>query len=255
MKNNLFLFIVLSLIVLLLWNMVILIGKNRLSTIYNELSENPVLVYSYNYANLQALKHSLDNRNYVRETILEKDDNLAKSLIDKYELPNAEEVLKNYKLPNLLTIYYDGTNRAELNSLVNYVKKYDSTMLMEYYPNTWDDIFSKAYDFMKLLQILNAIIAAIIFIILLLIRLFIENKNYTYWRTFQHAGGNINIYNRVYFWHSLLSIVVPLLFSCSLYGGYLYYHSLPIVLPWFEWIIQTITLLAIPFFVRIFLRK
>ncbi len=249
MRKSIIVQFLIALILLAAWSFGIVVSQQYMNTIYGNLYKYPILVYSYDFDRLNRLKVDLDKVTFITEITLEKSADLSAALQKKYQLDNAQEILQNSPLPNLLVIRYEGSNRQQLQGIIFQINSYDKTMLLEYRESAWDEIFNNAYDFKQKADLFLWLWVAFSLFFLIISRIKYENINYP---KFADPSNRTRSYILRYGVNTLMLNVIPFIFVYLGYNLYLSITNLRFLIPENEITKQIIVYLIaviLPFFI------
>lgn len=231
MRKGIFVQLLIVTIGMIIWNLGNIAYGWQNDRYVSELSRQPMLLYSRSYAKLTLLQEELNQYPYVSFVSIEADTLVAKNLIDTYNLDQAENILNNYTLPSVMTIFFFGENFAkanqeELYELIN--KKYEINNVI-FNDDEALHIKEQIDEFSFIYESIYLIYGLLFFIILLMMRIYYERRQDRFWEIYRLSGGKAGGRGKRYLWYSFLLLLFPAVFMGGLYYtalhfGYLSYH-------------------------------
>jgi hypothetical protein len=179
MKKQFMLLIVTGILLVMGWTVVEYLLQSQIQYQYNQLSNVPVMIYSWDLKVMGSLKADLAKYGFIRETIYKNGDQSAEELIQKYSLKGAEDILREKALPDLMIIYLKGVSKARADKLI--LKDYldnrqdKNRMMVEYQDDMWNQTFTRIDQLSQVRWIVIAFLSLVIFIVFLLKRLHYEH--------------------------------------------------------------------------------
>jgi len=223
----------------------------------SELSRQPMLLYSRSYDKLTMLRDELNQFPYVSFVSIEADTLVARNLIDTYKLDQAENILNNYTLPSVMTIYFFGENFVKANQENLYdliTNKYEISNVI-FNDKEANHIKDQLSEFNFIYKAIYLVYGILFFIILLMMRIYYERRQDRFWEIYRLAGGKAGGRGKRYLWYSFLLLLFPAIFMGGIYYaalhlGYLSYHIINI-----HFYIQAGVVIATSLLARLFLGR
>lgn len=257
MRKGIFVQLLIVTIGMIFWNLGNIAYCWQYERYVSELSRQPMLLYSRSYDKLTLLKEELNQYSYVSFVSIEADTLVARNLIDTYKLDQAENILNNYTLPSVMTIYFFGENFAkanqeELYEIIN--KKYEINNVI-YNDEEALHIKAQLNDFKFIYEAIYLIYGILFFIILLMMRIYYERRQDRFWEIYQLSGGKAGGRGKRYLWYSFLLLLFPAFFMAGLYYAALHFGYLSYHIKYLHFCIQAAVVIFTSLFARLFLGR
>jgi len=220
--------------------------QTEIEAYYANLELIPMVVFSEKAAGLKALKKTIINKNYIRSIELENNSEIAKKLIKKYNLQEADLLKEKYMLPHVMTVFFNTRNfdAASKQRITRLILAMDENADINYNENLWREIQTQTNSLKNKLQFMNKIFLPIhiglSLLVIFIITLFwvnFANKNNNYWQVFRKAGGKQKLRSLKFYSVLLLLTLLPVLLNIVL--NYLAanhgYVAKLVPLKWFGW--------------------
>jgi len=259
MKKQFTLMMVTAILLIMGWTVVEYLLQSQIQYQYKQLSNVPVMIYSWDIKVMDSLKADLAKHEFIRETIYKTGDQSAEELIQKYGLKGAEDVLQEKALPDLMILYFKGVSKDRGNKLIlkDYLDKRadKSRIMVEYQDDMWNLTFTRLDQLNQVRWIVILFLSIVIFIIFLLKRLHYEHHLARIMHLTQPAQ-QIGLDVHDHFWsNSLLLSFVPVGVSFFLYKVFYISDVLMYSIKGYFFLLQLLvialaTAVALPFIIR-----
>jgi hypothetical protein len=259
MKKQFMLLIITGVLLIMGWTVVEYLLQSQIQYQYQQLSNVPVMIYSWDLKVMDSLKADLAKYDFIREIIYKAGDQSADELIQKYNLKGAEDILQEKALPDLMIIYLKGISKARANKLI--LKDYldnrndKNRMMVEYQDDIWNLTFTRIDQFSQVRWIVIAFLSLVIFIVFLLKRLHYEHHLARIMHLTQtRESGETELHDH-FLGNSLLLAFVPAGISFFLYKIFYISDWLLYSIKGYFFLIQLLVILlatavALPFVIR-----
>ena len=181
-------------------------------------------------------------KNVVHETALQA----ATELIQAYGLPLNEEMIKDYAIPDVITINLQ-PNRISISN-----KPVIMDILRSYIPETDIDSQSNAYSLIiqELMQldlyniVFNVFTAVLMLLIFVFSRTTLELNTLLHYKRYKYSAVENIRHQRQGLQHTLLMLIVPLPLCLLAYFAYVYFKPLHQVIPYWVFLAQAGTVIS-----------
>lgn len=220
------------------------LGTNEMNKL-EKLANLPIYAYVADTTKVAPILTELKTvpgiKNVVHETALQA----ATELIQSYGLPLNEEMIKDYILPDIITINLQ-PNRVSISN-----KPVIIDILRSHIPETDIDSQSSAYSLiiqelshLDLYNIVfNVFIAVLILLIFVFSRTALELNTLLHYKGIKYSALEKIRHQRQGLQHTLLMLIVPLPLCLLAYFAYIYFKPLPQVIPYWVFLVQAGTVI------------
>ncbi len=202
---------ILILCLLLIWNVFHIGYLYQKDKYHNSLSQNPVLIFSRNNETLDSINVKIASLEYIRKTIVETDSLISNKLIETYDLYYARNILKNFKLPGVMKIYFRGeqfNNQARTHFEV-ILEQSGSNIEYHFDDSTWN-FYRNRLQLLDNIYLYGNLVYLVFFLfITVFLRFHFEIKNDHYWKVFLLAGGRSGTRRKFFLINSVLISIIP----------------------------------------------
>jgi len=232
-------------ILLASWNVSHLTHNFQEENYFEKISQKPIILFCYNNKTLAQLQSKIDTLFYVRKIEIIKKSKIAKTLIQEYQLKDAEDILSKHSLPDILKIYVKGQyfNIKNKQVLKSIILKIDKDISINYNDNYLVNYQNKLQFLKQIFLLINCIFLILILFITVISRVHFEGKNDSYWEIYKVSGGQHNQRKKVFLLNSILLILSPIILNIILYYAVIYFNYLSIQMNCILFIIEGIVLL------------
>lgn len=221
MRKQFIMLIVTAILLIMGWTIVEYLIQTQIQYQYKQISTYPVMVYSWDETVMDTLKVRLKQHDFIRNTVYKSSEQSASDMVEKYGLDDAEEILQDKALPDMLIIYLKGNAASRDNKLIlkDMLDKYPDKerIMVEYQNDVWNYAFQRVDALNQVRWILIVFIALVIFLVFLLKRLHYEHHLARIRHLIQtRQKEGIKIHDH-YWSNTLLLSLLPVLISFFLY--------------------------------------
>ena len=192
-KNRIFLILITFIAISAYWGFFNLYSY-KVNKLNDSLEKIPIIVISQNDSLISKIKTSSDSLAFVSQSILTMSDSLKNTLINKYNLDNANQYLDESNLPNILKIYIKKGMFTANSKLVigNTLLHFKSDIIIKYNDIFWTEVNDKILFLQNAMKIITIFFWSIFALIILYLKFIFEKLNAFYWGVFLRGGGNFS---------------------------------------------------------------
>ena len=221
------------------------IGSNEKDKL-EKLANLPIYAYLADTTKVTPILTELKTVPGIKSVVHETALQAATELIQAYSLPLSEEMIKDYALPDVITINLQ-PNRISIST-----KPIIIDILRAHIPEMDIDSQSNAYGLiikeLKLLDlyhiVFNVFIAVLLLLLFVFLRSTLELNALIHHIGYKHSAlENIRL-QRQSIQRTLLMLIVPLPLCLLAYFAYVYLKPLPQVIPYWVFLVQAGTVIA-----------
>jgi len=242
-------------VILAIWNTLHFVYLTQERHYLLRLEKIPIIAFSNDLPALQAIQTELDSLNYIKETILEKNEKIISEVINNHNLEEVKKFLDETKIPNVLKIYFRGDLFGEKQKYQTMKQLSEITDELAFNNYNWKVIHRKINLLRKIYQIANIAVIMLLLFIFVFLRIHFEIKRDEFWKIFYAAGGKYNARRHSFILSSLLLCLLPLILSWGAYFGLTYFKIVNPIIPYSAVFPQIITLIVASVFSAIFMGK
>ncbi|MFO7896930.1 MAG: hypothetical protein R6U84_08360 [Candidatus Cloacimonadales bacterium] len=224
MKKGIIFQILITLILLLGWNLIHFGYEIIQAQSFETASQAQMIIYAEDFDNLQQLQADLAQVYYIKKVIVESDTTVANTLIENYDLGNVRDILVSYNLPNLMTIKFDGRvyRSAEKAEFEDFLASNYPQINATFDQELWEKVESELSEINENYLLANGLYLALLLFIIIFMRIHFEVKHDEFWRIYRSAGGKHSQRNWGFIKDSLILCLVPLALIVATYYALLY---------------------------------
>ena len=219
MKHRFFLLLIFLFLLLLIWNSIHYLYQFQKKNYQDSLGALPLILFSAEQTKLDSLSSILKEKNYVESVEQENNEQIVQNLIHEYELNDADTILDSYSLPFILKIYFRGdafdlSAKKELKSVLD---KFSQNIRWRFNDTYWIHFQQRILLLNRVYFYFTILIAIILLVFGVYFRVRSEIKQDFFWKVYQAAGGKYFKRRKVFFLHSVLLTMLPVLLNYGIY--------------------------------------
>ncbi|HPT72492.1 MAG TPA: hypothetical protein PLE74_09460 [Candidatus Cloacimonadota bacterium] len=219
LRKRMILLLITTLVLLTGWGFLEYLVDSQINNVYREISNYPVILYSYDINVLHNIQQKLNSKQYIKDSQLQVSDSIAVDLIRKYNLGEAMDVIESNTLPNVLLVYLQGNRFSGLDRslLKQQIDPYKDSLMVDYQDNIWSETLTRSQSLRQIHLLGSILFGLLMFLVFLLQRLHYEKDMSNYWKIYARAGGDTR-YQQTHFWqNTALICIVPTLVNAIVY--------------------------------------
>ena len=211
MKRGLVFQIIVTFILLIGWNILHFGFEKQQRKIYAKSSQAKMIIFAEDLSKLKDLEIDFEQVYYIDNVEIESDENVAKSLIENYDLGDVSDILVSYNLPNIMSVTFNGSHfrTKEKKEVMDFLKQNYPELNFAFDEVLWQTSEDELSSLQENYLIANLVLLVVFLFILIFLRIHFEIKHDEYWRIFRSAGGNYQKRNIEYIKDSLYLTLIP----------------------------------------------
>ncbi len=199
--------------IVLSWDCLRLFLEARVDRIGNQLYDTPVMFFSADDGLTEHADSLLRRIAYVKHLTVIKGEESSDTLISKYGLQQARDILDDVNLPDILRLNLEPDDYTE-GSIRELTTQADTLGIpLEYDFNRWQSLRTAYDDAIVIRGTVDIVLAFVLFLVVGSMGTWSETRNNLFWKVYRRAGGDEGKRLKNFIRNYLALVFLPVIFS------------------------------------------